>query len=138
MDRILSQKFNTLEIDELKTLKFSNGVSVLNPDDKQVLYFIMTSKMSNSELIGFLKSKIWKSGSDLIFHTPVFSASRRYAITRMENLERPAEIKTGISCRLCGQKTAFLAERRQLRSGDEAMTMIYQCSSCGREWRVNP
>ena len=42
----------------------------------------------------------------------------------------------GIHCRTCGSDNVY-SESRQLRSADEAMTILYTCLNCGSKWKVN-
>lgn len=41
----------------------------------------------------------------------------------------------GIKCKKC-QSDNIYSESRQTRSGDEAMTIFYECLNCGNKWKV--
>ena len=41
----------------------------------------------------------------------------------------------GIKCKKC-QSDNIYSESRQTRSGDEAMTIFYECLKCGNKWKV--
>lgn len=60
--------------------------------------------------------------------TPISAFVTEAIVTRVKNT-------VGIVCRKCGSDNVY-SESRQLRSGDEAASILYACLNCGQKWRV--
>ena len=52
-----------------------------------------------------------------------------------ESINTKVKNTVGIICRKCNSDQVY-SESRQLRSGDEAASILYSCLNCGAKWRV--
>lgn len=49
---------------------------------------------------------------------------------------KPVKNTTDITCRTCGSDNINV-ESKQLRSADEATTLLFLCLNCGAKWKLN-
>lgn len=52
-----------------------------------------------------------------------------------ESINIQVKNTVGIKCKKCQSDNVY-SESRQVRSGDEAMTIFYTCLNCGNKWKV--
>lgn len=92
------------------------------------------SKATEQSLDGAAKQEqpkniVQEKINDKLYKTVPISAFITEAIvTRVKNT-------VGVICRKCGSDNVY-SESRQLRSGDEAASILYACLNCNHKWRV--
>lgn len=69
-----------------------------------------------------------KINNKLYETVPISAFVKKSIVTAVKNT-------VGIICRKCGSDNVY-SESRQLRSGDEAASILYTCLNCGQKWRV--
>lgn len=56
-------------------------------------------------------------------------------INEVKYIEEPVKVEDGIhQCKNCGSKKTY-SYQKQIRSGDEAMTLFIQCVNCQKQWK---
>ena len=73
---------------------------------------------------------------DPIFEHPVFNSARKKVEHVMRQLEKPQEVFENSSYTYfkCGGSKIF-SIAKQVRSGDEGMTVFNECQDCHNKWR---
>ncbi len=127
----------------LAGLKFKNGESVLTLTDRYFVYEVtnLLNELDFEVVYNFLSvdwEKVFGSGPNLrkkiLFDNPLLEPAREKLALDMEIYRNRVDVSVGaIDCRRCGSEETLSLEK-QLRGGDESMTIKCTCLQCGYKW----
>lgn len=103
-------------------------------DGYQQACFQVTQLLSENESFDIVSKKV--ASKQFGFEDPYFDDCREAEKNEIQYIEQPVKVEDGIhECRSCGSKKTYSIQK-QVRSGDEAMTLFIQCTKCQKKWTM--
>jgi DNA-directed RNA polymerase subunit M/transcription elongation factor TFIIS len=130
-----SVDLNDDQVQELLSLQYPDGSSVISLDERGVIF----------EIIGLLQMRPYDESVDyiressdseaLVRELPTLQAARDKIMVNLHLLRvRESGVKGVERCRRCGSDEVVFAEK-QLRGADEPATTFIRCVMCQNRWR---
>lgn len=126
----------------LKNLKFLTNDQIKNLvpflNDRYFLYEMINllQKKGYEFTYNFLQTKKSEESSDrkILFENPLIQSAKDKFYLDMEIYRTKPEVSAGERCLKCGSEETIAIEK-QMRSGDEAVSIAIQCLQCKFKWR---
>ena len=127
-------QLNTEQIQEILSLKYSNGKPIIDPNHPDILIEIlgMLHKYDGKSVIDFLKRA---PNADYIYwEQPSMEEGKAHVAREIEIYQtKEVGVKGVGTCHHCKSNELVYATK-QLRSADEASTIFVRCVTCNKQW----
>jgi len=124
------------QIDQLLSLKYKDGRSIISLRDREVIFEIVSllKEVNDFNLIKMELENI-NNRDDIIFGNRAMFVPRYRAALEVEMMRNQIEVEEGgYTCPKCkGNRT--ISTMSQTRSADEPMTTFIVCTDCQTRWK---
>lgn len=131
---LLSNIISPTQAKEVFDLKYQDNSPIYDTNRQDIIFEIigMFKSLQYDEVIKFLKTV--RKPRDILWEQPSMEEGRTKVLRELVIYQEDLQGVKGVGkCKFC-PSTELSMGMKQLRSGDEPMTVIYQCVKCHKKW----